>query len=516
MPEAAPNWVPRRCSEATNIAGSASVGSSVVVTLPKLHGKEVLFVGSSDATVHALERAGSDKILTRIVIPKRVEHERIQCLCAFVRAPTQDEDDDCCAIVITYFNVTSQAFSLIASNVWFRVDGSIDVSPHFAVKSFPGLMVLRLFYDSTFFKAPHNVLISAIALHDDIKCREKHYATESIAIVAHIPEVGSTALSTEQWKVDSDCGASSSLRAILCLAAGALCSMVVLGETVAAGCINGEVLVATGGVARVIKRLSGPISDIKLFSSSVMAERTHRCELLSSLLKVKQEAKRIRLVALDSTGSVLVASDLDKTEVRLELLDDVAVFVPNAQNIAANDSIHHEELTNATNPGSAGEGESTFGRVKATLLGRKKPQNQPARFVTCSESSESGTAAPLSQMPARCVGNVLSRGPTSVCIIDFNGDGINEMVLSTMGRALVFCSYDASSCKYTICGTQTAPTQMFFMHVLKAEYPDKEDLLVLCGPRHVLVTATAFSSLPTEKLRIIDRLLQQRQRDFTL
>jgi hypothetical protein len=309
----------------------------------------------------------------------------------------------------------------------------------------------------------------------------------------------------EQWKSGDDCGVSVLLSAILSLATAAICSITTCSLGIAAGCVNGDIIFSSQQTARLIKTFCGPVADLQFFTPHVSAVPELRCDALSSLLGSASGVgpsplRDTNLLALDSTGEVFIFGNLLSQEVRCCPIADKIEFVQNVVSLAGNSA-------DATLEGKTDE-DKDAALLRANKAGRPLSARkagcaigvspQPLLWHDCGNGSEK-----------KCQGNILSRGPTAAHVADFGGTGVNEIIISTMGRALVYCALCGDHPQqYVIRGVQTAPTQMFSIRVLRSESADEEDLLVLCGPRHVLVSHTGRSSISVEKLRSVAKLLQ--------
>ena len=236
-------------------------------------------------------------------------------------------------------------------------------------------------------------------------------------------------------------------------------------DIAAAGCLSGEVvLVAAPPVSRQTCRLCGPVSSVRLFAPrrSFFSTLTSRAQnhLLQSINKppggVEETrgaggAAAIHLIALDAAGSAVVFENV--AESGLSAMRRVVDQFHFPKVIWKDSELSMVDDDGEDSPplgASPSTKERPFHKLKnlplserGTVQSSNSSSHHPS--VMSTDMPTSSKASPVTASvgefgPREQVGTTLGRGPIAVAVVDADNDGINELFISTLGKAIAWCT----------------------------------------------------------------------------
>lgn len=89
-------------------------------------------------------------------------------------------------------------------------------------------------------------------------------------------------------------------------------------------------------------------------------------------------------------------------------------------------------------------------------------------------------------------GALLGMGPVALSVADVNGDGISEVIISTLGRFVAIYRYDPDRDAFSCIEAVETPTHMYSCSLIVPWENTSSKAWVLCGPSHVLVQCNTF------------------------
>jgi hypothetical protein len=303
---------------------------------------------------------------------------------------------------------------------------------------------------------------------------------------------------------------------------------------VVAGCVDGEVIAVSlppldsptaslegGGTTLVCIRCSGPVADLLVYHPRVNLTFPIPNAVLDELeecrySRVVEDDRLRRVIVLDSSGKVLMLAFQKRSPVDVRVTitklpdyttvaeakiapDFVAAVLNDAK--AAGQAPHPKALPTPSQRRLGAFPDMALGiqnRLAAVSnFFRNQNKIQPAAEILASANrlSEERRHMPhlsiSAEMPpiaaqSDSMGALLGAGPIAISQCDVNGDGLYELVITTMGRFVALYRFQPESGTFVCVEAAEAPTHLFFCKQVRLWAHTAVPAWVMCGPSHIL------------------------------
>ncbi|CUG92654.1 Hypothetical protein, putative [Bodo saltans] len=310
---------------------------------------------------------------------------------------------------------------------------------------------------------------------------------------------------------------------------------------VVAGCVDGEVVAVQlpptdtptlsidGGANTVVCiRCSGPVADLLVYHPRVhltfpipnaVLDELEECRYNRQLVVEDDHLRRV--IVLDSSGKVLMmvfqkksATDVSVTITRLPDYTTVAeakVAPEFVASVLADSTKSGGQAPSNSKAAPAAPSQRRLAAFPDMALGiqnrlaavsnffRNQDKLQPAADILASaastseshqtphmsSSAEHSTISITSQRD-NMLGALLGAGPIAISQCDVNGDGLYELVITTMGRFVALYRFLPESGTFACIEAAEAPTHLFFCKQVRLWSHTAVPAWVMCGPSHIL------------------------------